>query len=493
MSLIKQFAGQAISYGVATILSRIVYYLIVVVILTRILGARTAEFATYSYYYAFAAVLVTLFSFRLDTALFRFGNKNEKLGVAFGSAMIPVIIASGVLILLGTFAADLIARLSAFPEHPQYVRWFSYILAFDILNLIPFAKLRLENQVSRFVMLKVFNVVLSSVLILFFLVVLPIYKDSHLAFFPQLGVEIEWVFIANLIASFGLFLFLLPTILSLPLTVDKALIKKMFYYSYPLVIVGLANGFIQFFNTPLQEKLLSGSQLDKLGEAGVYDSVRRIAGLFVMFTTAFNYAAEPFFFNNSSQVARETIYGKISRLYMLVGGLVVIGMYLGLDLIKYILDSHYREGLYMLPILLIAYLLLGLYYNISIWYKLADRTLYGALFSLIGMAITAGISIIFLPTIGSIASAWSSLFSYLAMVLIAYVVGQKFYPIPYPVRHLLQDLTLIIVILFLAYFIREHLGILTKYMCYLALLVGYISYAWYSEKEEWTQILGRST
>ena len=493
MNLLKQFAGQALTYGVATILSRLVYYLLVTVLLTHLLGSDQAEFGTYAFFYAYATVIVALLSFRFDTALFRFNNKQEDTGQAFSTAIWTVGLLAIMLALTGTFFSQQIAYWINFPDDERYVRWFAYILAFDIINLIPFAKLRLENKASTFGWLKVFNVVLSSVLILFFLLVLPQYKTGVLSFLPEMRATIDWVFIANLIASATLFFLLLPHMKGAGKGFNASLCKKMMYYAAPLVVVSVCNALIQFFNVPLQEMFLAQGHEANLEEAGVYDAMRRVAGLFVMFTMAFNYAAEPFFFNNASKETRETLYGKISRLYLLVGGACVLGMYLGVDLIKYLIGENFRGSLGLLPLLLIAYLLLGLYYNISIWYKLSDKTKYGAYISLIGCTITLAISIVLLPVIGYVASAIATLVSYFVMVIIGYLWGQKHYPIRYPVAKLTRDLMVIIMFIGLGYILRDFLDGFFKYMVYALIMMSYLIYAYKSEKTEWLGIFRKAT
>ena len=489
MNLIRNFAGQAVVYGLGSILSRVVYYLVVVVLLTHILGEDTDEFGTYGYFYAYAAVLITLFSFRLDTALFRYGNKGENLDAAFSTTYTSVLFSGIALALLGVLADQFIADLIGFSEYPHYVRWFAFILAFDVVNLIPFARLRLENKATRFAGYKIFNVVLSMLLILFFLVVLPRHPDTF-SFLPIKDKIIEWVFIANLIASGVLFLLLLREVNGFRFRIDGALLRKMVRYVLPLVVVGVAGGIIQFFANPLQKMFLPGSVQENLSSAGVYEFTRKIAGLFVMFTTAFNYAAEPFFFNNSSESDRELLYGKICRLFTLVGGFIVLGMYFGIDLLKYISPNDYWDSIPLLPILLVAYLLLGIYYNVSIWYKLSDNTKYGAFIAVVGMVITLGISIIFLPKIGYGASAWATLCSYVVMVVIGYLLGQKLYPINYPVAKILRDLFVIIGLLWVGHEIRLHAEISTKYISYAAMFIFYLWYAYASEKTEWKRIVG---
>ena len=490
MSAIRQFAGQTVIYGIGSVLSRIVNYLVIVILLTYLLGDKTGEFGTYAYFYAYATVLVTLFSFRLDTALFRYGNKNENLKTAFNTSLTLVLGTALILALIGTLGSQPIANLIGFPNEARYVQWMAYIIAFDVINLLPFAKLRLTNKAKAFALYKILNVALMVSLVLIFLILFPRLRAQGWDNLPTLPSIIDWMFIANLIASAALFLLLLPQIRGYSPSIDSALARKMLRYAFPLVIVGMANGFIQFFGVPLQKLFLGEDTFQNLESAGIYDFTRRVAGLFVLFTTAFNYAAEPFFFNNSSKEDRKELYGKICRLFVLVSGIVILGLYLGLDLIKYLADSNYWGSLHLLPILLMAYLFLGIYYNVSIWYKLADKTSYGAMISIIGVVITLVISIVFLPRIGFAASAWAALLTYLSMLVIGYVTGQKNYPISYPLASIVKDVTVISMLLFVAYWVREEASVAIKYVVNFVMFIGFLGYVWVAEKAEWKRMFG---
>ena len=489
MSSIKKFAGQTVIYGFGHILSRIVYYLLVVVLLTHLLGEDTFEFGAYSYYYSFASLLVILLSFRMDTALFRYGSEKGNLQNAYNTTFIPLIFFALLLLGVGFFLDDYIASLTPFPNKPEYIKWFSIILAFDILTLVPFAKLRLENKAKIFALCKIFNVFLSSVLIVFFLIVLPKMNSSLFSFIPEFEYQIDYVFIANLISSAILFFIVIFFAGRIEFTIDKQLLKKILFYVFPLVIVGVCYTFIQNFSTPLQEWLLGGTPKENLGQSGIYESSRRIAVLFAMFTTAFNYAAEPFFFSNSSKADRELLYGKICRLFTLIGGMVVLGIFLGIDIIQFIVEKSYRESLFVIPILLIAYLLLGIYYNVSIWFKLSDNTWYGAFFSITGVIITLIISMIYLPKVGYVASAWATLLSYAAMLIMTYFFGQKKYPISYPIQKILTNLAIIVGIIMLGTFASSKLSGPILYAVKALLFSGYCLYVYVSEKEEWQNLL----
>lgn len=489
MSLIKQFAGQTVVYGISTILSKVVYVFLNF-LLAKLLGENTIDFGVFAFFYGYSALLITLFSFRLDTALFRYGNKTGDLKTAFNTTLTPVVLCALSLVIIGVFFAEPIADILA--KKVYHVRLFAIIIALDIVNLIPFAKLRLQNKGATFAKFKVFNVVLSSVLILFFLLILPKFQGGLLSFVPEMPSIIDWFFIANLFASAVLFILLLPVMKGYSLSVDKVLLKKMLYYVSPLVIVGICNAVIQFFGVQLQERLLSGDMESNMAQAGIYDFTRKIAGLFIMFTTAFNYAAEPFFFNNSSEADRKEMYGKICRLFTLVGGLVVLCIYLGMDLLKLFNFGSFLNSMNLLPVLLMAYLFLGIYYNVSIWYKLSDNTKYGAFISIIGLVVTLVISIVFLPRIGYAASAWATLASYFIMVVLGYFIGQAKFPISYPVGKIVTDLFIIAIIMLLAQYIRAEAGAVVKYLLFVVIALAYVFYMWKAEPGEWRKILRRA-
>jgi len=489
MSRIKQFAGQTAIYGGGHILSRVVYYLLITSFLTHILDDQQVEFGIFGSFYAYVSVLIILFSFRLDTALFRYGSDDSLKKNAFSTSFTAIIFIALLVILGGTLFSKQLATLTTVPDRHIYVRWFSYILAFDIISLIPYAKFRLDNRVKAFAICKVLNILISSLLILFFLWVLPQLSPSLQSIFPQYPYLIDYVFISNLIASFLILVILFSLSKGMKLSIDWPLLKKMIYYVWPLVIVGIANSFIQYFAVILQEKFLIGSSADNLADGGVYDSSRRIASLFAMFTTAFNYAAEPFFFNNATKEDRKLYYGKICHLFTLVGGVVILGMFFTLDIIQYIVDTNYRESIYVIPILLIAYLLLGIYYNIGIWYKLSDKTTYGAIISTIGVVFFLIINVIFLPRYGYVTSAWATLLTYLLMLSIAYLLGQKHYPISYPVSKLIINIAIIAAVIISMSNIKDLMPNLPYYLLSAVLFLAYLWYVYNAEKEEWNNIL----
>ena len=214
-------------------------------------------------------------------------------------------------------------------------------------------------------------------------------------------------------------------------------------------------GINQFFGVPLQKYFL-GSDIDlNKDQAGVYGAVQKIPALLAMFTTAYNYAAEPFFFRNADRKDSNHLYGDIALFFTIVAGLVVLGIFFFIDVFQYFIGPSFREGLFIIPFLLISYLLLGLYYNVSIWYKLSDNTIYGAGIATVGAIITLAVNMLFLPTSGIIASAYAALACYGIMVVLAYFLGQVKYPINYPVRSIIIVISLITLLICAGSFLRQ--------------------------------------
>lgn len=489
MSRIKQLAGQTVIYGGGNILSKIVYYLLVNVLLSYLLDGQNAEFGVFGSYYAYASVLIVLFSFRLDTALFRFGSEDKNKERAFNTSFTAVIFTALVLIIIGCFTYEYIAPWTIAPDRPIYVRWFAFILAFDIITLIPYAKLRLDNKAKTFAVFKILNVIISIGLIIFFLFLLPRLPDNLQSLFPDYPYLIDYVFISNLIASFLILILLLVKIGGVTFKIEPALLKKMVFYVTPLVVVGIANSLIQYFAVPLQEMFLGLSDEENLTEGGTYEASRRIANLFAMFITAFNYAAEPFFFKNASASDRRLYYGKICHFFSLVGGLVIISMSYSLDIIQFLMGRSFREGIFVIPILLMGYLFLGLYYNIAIWYKLSDNTKYGALISACGVTVFLAINILFLPLYGYVVTAWATLITYSSMVALAYMIGQKKYPIEYPIKKIFTNIIIISIMVMSSVYLKTMVSTGIYYLLGALTVCLYVLYAYKAEQEEWDTIL----
>jgi len=472
---LKKLAGQTAIYGVSSILSRILHYVLFTIYLTRFIS--TTEFGVFTEMYFYVAILVTLMAYRMDTALFRYGRKKEKLNTTFSTASISLLISTFFLSVLFYFNAQNIANLLSYPDHSDYVKILTGVIAFDVISSIAFAKLRLENRPIKFATLKTLNIIINIVAIFIFLEVIPYLIEKNyngLRSFYNKDELLDYVFLSNIIASGITFLFLIPEFLKVKFVFDKALWKKMVVYSLPLVLVGIAAVVNQSIAVPIQKYLLPGGLDENLSSGGIYGAAAKIAILMNLFTYAFNYAAEPFFFSHAEKSDSRTIYAQVAQAFSIVACIIFLGILFYLDLIKLILGEEFRGGMSVVPILLISYLFLGLYYNFSIWYKLTDKTKYGAAIAWGGSMITFLINYLFLTKYGFIASAWAALACYGFMVVAAYYYGQKYYPIDYPIKKISFYILSAIGIYYLSLYINTTPNLGLKMVINTTFLLGYI-------------------
>lgn len=473
MSKVKQLAGQTIVYGLGQILPRVLHFIIFTTYLTTRLNDNRSDYAIYLELYAYASILIVIFSYRMDTSMFRFGKKKEDLEEVYASAFFPLAGSAALLVLTGVLFDDTIAGWLSYEDKPYYIMWFSWIIAFDVMNLLPFARLRLQGKAIQFIKYKIFNIILTVLIVFLTLEWMP--RECSERLLPFCKGDIDFVFMANLIASAILFLVLMKDHFPAHIRVNRILWQKMAVYGWPLVIVGVAGSFNQFFAVPLQKYLLGGEILVNQDRAAVYGAVQKIPALLALFTTAYNYAAEPFFFKNSEENEASTLYGQITLYFIIAAGLISIGLNSLIDLFRYLIGANFREGLYLVPVLLMAYLFLGIYYNVSIWYKLADKTLYGAAIATVGALVTLIGSLLLLPVYGVNASAWIAFLCYFTMVILAWRLGQKHYPIHYPLSRILVHLAAIIIFLAIGSFINDQYNnslwrgclVIITYVCFI--------------------------
>jgi len=431
MSLIKKLAGETAIYGLSSILGRLLNYVIMTPLLTRIFA--DGEYGVVSDMYATAAILMVLFTYRMETAFFRFGKEKQELNRVFTSSSLFLAGTTLTLVLLLMIFSEPIAQALAYPGKGYYFRYFAVILGADTLSAIPFARLRLINRPLVFATIRLINILVNIFLILFFLLYCPYLERTGwpIDWFYDGSDQIKYVFIANLAASLVMWLCLLPSYFRIRLTFDWELVQKMLRYASPLVLAGFAGVINQMVGIPFIKYL--GPADDNMGLVGQYGAAVKIPVLMTLFTQAFNYAAEPFFFRHADRSDARHIYGQVAQAFTIVGALAFLGILLYMDVIQFLLGKDLREGLDIIPILLLAYLFLGLFYNFSIWYKLQDRTIVGGLIGLGGMVITLILNAILVPQIGIYGPAWAALACYGFMAWLTYQSGQIHYPIDYPI------------------------------------------------------------
>lgn len=495
MGLLRQLAGETVVYGMSHILPRILHYIVFTIYLTYKFS-DPINYGIYTDLYAYSSIILIILISRMDTAYFRFGSRDHDRATVFASAMLPLSLICLVFGGLAFIFKNKIVDFLGYTGQSHYIIWFSLILIFDALVALPLARLRLENRPFRFLFYRLLNVGLTIAFVMIFLEICPYLVERGYSSFERwtsFDRKIDYVFLSNLLASGIILLVMLPEIFRERFKIDLRLWRRMLLYALPLVIVGIAGSFNQSFAVPLQKYFLGSDMQQNLTNSGVYAATAKMALLLNLFTVAFNYAAEPFFFRQYAGQENKQIYGVVALAFTIVSCTVLLGIYLFADVFQIILGPSYREALFLLPVLLFAYLFLGLYYNVSIWYKLVDKTLVGAFISVVGALITLVISVIYLPQIGYVASAWASLICYAFMVVAGYLTGRHYYPIEYPLKKIFGYIFLACIGMGISYVVAQMIGsIVIKLAVNAIILIGFICVVFHAEKSLILELIPKS-
>ena len=433
MSLIKKLAGETAVYGLSSIVGRLLNFLLTP-LYTRAL-VDTGDYGVVIELYAYTGFMMVLFSYRMESAFFRFGTSAEDRETAFGTSSRSVMLST--LLFLGAILlfAQPIANWLQYGTHPEYIRYFGLILAFDCLSEIPFARLRLEQRPLRFVAAKLVGIGLNVSLNLFWLVACPWLNSRGHTWVTQVwdpSFKVGYIFLSNVIASGATLLVLSPYLLhGLRDLFDKILWGKMMRYALPLVLVGFAGIANEMLDRAILTRILPGTIAENRAQLGIYGANYKLAMLITLFTQAYRYAAEPFFFRHATAANALDIQARATKWFTIAAAWGMLGILLFLDIVKYFLGVHYHSGLHVVPVLLMANLLLGIYYNFSVWYRLKDRTMTGAWIALGGAGITLVLNLWWDPIFGYTGAAWATLACYFFMSAATWYAGRKIYPAPY--------------------------------------------------------------
>ncbi|MCF8257239.1 MAG: oligosaccharide flippase family protein [Flavobacteriales bacterium] len=437
MSILRKLAGQTAIYGLSSILGRFLNYLLV--------PLHTAVFLPSQYgviteMYAYVAFLIILLTYGMETAYFRFSTTGgHDLRTVFSTTLTSLTVTTALFILWAMAFAQPVADWLLYPDNREYVLWFAIIIGLDAVSSIPLARLRQENRAKTFAAINIANVVVNIALNVFFLgYCLPLVSGGGGNWltdtFYDPGTGVGYVFIANLIASGVKFLLLAPTMLRGFVPPSLALLRPMLVYALPLLIAGLAGMVNETIDRILLKRLLIPElgELATMEQVGIYGACYKISILITLMIQAFRYAAEPFFFSQEKEEGSRQLYAKVMTWFVWVLAGTFLGVMLYIDLFRYLVPNPaYWEGLRVVPILLLANIFLGIYYNQSVWYKLSGRTGYGAALAVMGALITLAVNLAFIPTYGYMASAYATLACYATMMAVSHVLGQRYYPVPY--------------------------------------------------------------
>lgn len=433
MTSLKSLASQTVIYGLTTILARLLNFALTPLHTARI---EQAEYGVLNDLYSIIAFLMVVLTFGMETAFFRFNRDPDHDGLkVFSHTSIMTIITSLGLLLISTVFIDSLALWLEYPDRPQLVFWTLAIVAMDAMAAVPFAKLRADNRPYRFLIVRLSTIAFMVLLNLFFFLVLPdlAAASSNGSIWQLLfngNWTVEYVFLANLLGNMLMMLLFLPEFLSIRWHLDRILIRKLLIYTSPLVLgflAGIANekAQYQFMKYLLPDDI-------NLASAGVFGAMMKIATFMVLFIQAFRFAAEPFFFSGEGEF--KTKMARVMRYFVLVQSLIFLGLVSSTEILKWthFIDPKYWEGWHIVPILLLANLLLGINFNLNIWYKLENKTRMGAYISFFGLAFTLGLNLLLVPKYQYEGAAWATLISYGAMTAYSYYLNQKHAHTPYP-------------------------------------------------------------
>ena len=422
---------QTAIYGLATVIPRMLSFLLVPLYTTAGVLGSVADYGTVSLIFSWFVLFNVLLSYGMETAFFRFFYKENDSKKVEGTAAIALIFTSLVFVILSFFGQKQLATLLDIQD--SHFSLVAKILALDALAVIPFAWLRANGKAMRYAIIKIINVALSLSLNIFFLLELKnwVKSDSWYDFAIRHQFEINYIFVANLIASSITLLLLLPFYRSCSYRFDFKLLRSMLGYAWPILIAGLAFAINETFDRILLDKLLPDDQSDI--QIGMYSACYKLAIFMTLFGTAFRLGIEPYYFKQAKQENPQQQYAQILEVFVIIGSVILLSVAVFADFIKpFIVRSEsYWEAMWIVPIILLANFFLGIYHNLSVWYKITDRTNYGLMFSIIGAIITLGLNFWLIPIIGFKGSALATLSAYGFMALLSACIGAKYYPIPY--------------------------------------------------------------
>lgn len=442
---IKALAGQTVIYGLGTIVPRLLNYLLTPFYVRVFVSG---EYGQISELYAWIALLLAILTFGMETTFFRFSQKEDS-GKVFNNAETIVLLITAIFLILYGFFYKSFAELIHYEFNTHYVLLLGIIVAIDAAAAIPFAMLRKENKAGRFSLIKTLNVLTNIFFNILFLVIIP-EKSMMIAerFFGEQTSLLIWVFISNILASLLNLILLSPQLSRLRISLDKELTVPMLKYSFPILLislVGMVNEvadkiLIKYLVTIPDETTLAMMNITgeeyAMQQLGIYSANFKLGVLMTIFIQMFRFASEPFFFGHAKDRNAPTLYAKVMTYFVIFCLLIFLGVMFYMDILQHFVGrngSDYREGLRIVPIILIANMFYGIVFNLSIWFKLSDKTYYGTIIAVIGSIVTLLCFFILIPRIGYMGAAIAHLACYTVMMSVSYFWGQRIMPIPYQI------------------------------------------------------------
>lgn len=448
MANLKSLAKDTAIYGLSSIAARFIGYLLVP-IETAKFNAAGGQYGIITNIYAYIALLIIILTYGMETTFFRFMNRpGEDPKKVYPTTLHTVGFTSLLFVVLLALFIHPVASAIGYPDHPEYLMIMGVCVAIDAFTAIPFAYLRYAHRPIKFALLKMVSIAVNIVGVSLYLIVLPAMHVNLFGIYDaNFDLEVVWVFWIELSGSVLTLLLLGKELKAMGNPFDKATCKRMLRYSWPLLVMGLAGQLNQCASQIIFPYVFDGNAHDARVQLGIYGACIKIATIMVMITQAFRYAYEPFVFGQSKEKNNKETYARVMKFYIIFTLLAFLCVVAYMDIIRYIIGRSYWEGLEIVPIVMAAEIMFGVFFNLSFWYKLIDKTIWGAWFSGIGAVVLIAFDIIFIPRFSYWACAWAGFASYAVSMVLSYFFGQKYYPIAYPLKSI-STYTLLAVVLF---------------------------------------------
>lgn len=436
MANLKSLVKDTAIYGLSSIVARFINYLLVP-IQTERFAASGGEYGIITNVYAYVSLLIILLTFGMETTFFRYMTKEgEDPRRIYSTSLRMVGFTSIITIVLVMLFLNPIAAVTGYADHPEYIAVMYTTVAIDAFTAIPFAFLRIKNRPVKFAALKIANIMLNIILNLLYLVILPDLKINLFGIYDEnFTLDVVFVFYINLICTIFTLLMLHKELRGITFGFDMSACKRMLLYTWPLLVMGLAGQLNQAASQIIFPRFYDGDLSGAREQLGIYGACIKIAMIMVMITQAFRFAYEPFVFSNKDADKRET-YAKAMKYYVIFTLLAFLAVMGYMDVLRFLVGKSYWEGLRVVPIVMAAEIMFGVFFNLSFWYKLTDRTIWGAYFSGIGAVVLIIIDIMLIPRYSYMACAWAGFAAYGVSMLLSYFIGQRYYRINYPIREI---------------------------------------------------------
>lgn len=478
MAELKSVVKDTAIYGLSSIIGRFLNYLLVP-LYTAVLPAGSGGYGVVTNIYAYVGLILVILTFGMETTFFRFANKEGEK---------PLVVYSTTLIIVGTISLFFlcmvlgflpqISQAMGYATHPEYIGIMGACVALDAFLAIPFAWLRYQKRPIKFAALNLLFIFLNIVTNLLYFLVLPklypLYPDV-IGLFYNPGVGVGYIFGLNLVCKAAIVAFFIPELTGFKYILDVALMKRMLRYSWPILVLGIA-GILNQTADKIIFPLVYGDIQEGQVQLGIYGACVKIAMIMAMITQAFRYAYEPFVFGKSKDQDSKTTYAKGMKFFIIFTLLAFLCVMAWLDALKYIIAPGYWDGLRVVPIVMAAEIMMGIYFNLSFWYKLIDKTIWGAWFSLTGCAVLLVINFVFIPRYGYMACAWGGFAGYGTSMILSYLVGQKKNPINYPMRSIMTYIALALLLTLVMVYIPESWNIWARLGAKTILVILFAAY-----------------